>query len=199
MSDILQLEDIISSDFISNNGEEQLTPVGGFSPIQSIPSMPASLTESLDQEPWHSPQQNFFYWQPYRQNFWDTYYYPYFYLHSPTSPVTACANCGTTWTPAWRRIGGGLKLCNACGLYYRQVSKSVLLFCSFRCLRNLKQHKRFRLAKGHGSLAPVNAASQVERCFNCDTMRTPMWRYDDEGNRLCNVYVSILLSTYLID
>lgn len=76
----------------------------------------------------------------------------------------ACENCGATTTPLWRRSPQDELLCNACGLY-------------------LKLHNQHRNKVRYPLQREVSEAIQ---CFNCDTVNTPLWRRDGQGNMLCN-------------
>lgn len=63
------------------------------------------------------------------QPFLPPYYYPSLDGQLGVSTHPICANCGTDFTPAWRRIMDRmLKVCNACALYYKQVRHIMLNF-----------------------------------------------------------------------
>lgn len=86
-----------------------------------------------------------------------------------SSGVPVCANCGVTVSSQWRRNEAGLNVCNACGLYYARykVGDRVLLQTGLR-----------------GSQKQAAAANQ--RCSNCGTGVTTMWRRNAEGDPVCN-------------
>ncbi|KAI8851517.1 hypothetical protein BC829DRAFT_361008 [Chytridium lagenaria] len=79
----------------------------------------------------------------------------------------ACANCGVTSTPLWRRGLNDDVLCNACGLYLK--------------LHHVNRPKTLRPT----SKKDTEGLPSVE-CHNCMTKNTPLWRRDDEGRPLCN-------------
>ncbi|KAH8827715.1 GATA zinc finger-domain-containing protein [Flagelloscypha sp. PMI_526] len=81
-----------------------------------------------------------------------------------------CANCGTTDTPEWRREPVTQRLlCNACGLW----------------LKTRKQHRPSSVWNFTPEPQPTEPFFG-HRCSHCQTTKTPTWRRDDDGNRLCN-------------
>jgi hypothetical protein len=95
---------------------------------------------------------------------------------SAVSGAPACANCGATQTPLWRRGLNDELNCNACGLY-------------------CKMHKRPRPLKNRVVAAPpaevhnsesASGGAPPAECINCHTTTTPLWRRDESGRSLCN-------------
>ncbi|KAG1454769.1 hypothetical protein G6F55_007429 [Rhizopus delemar] len=88
--------------------------------------------------------------------------------HAENKPV--CTNCGATKTPLWRRSIEDDLLCNACGLYQK--------------LHNAPRPKSLKPHNSKKELKEVEGPKLV--CSNCSTIKTPLWRRDDEGAPLCN-------------
>ncbi|KIM82030.1 hypothetical protein PILCRDRAFT_88827 [Piloderma croceum F 1598] len=88
-----------------------------------------------------------------------------------------CSNCGTTHTPLWRRGLNDELNCNACGLYYK--------------LHKHPRPKRVRSTHGEDRTQTASRPETVDamaKCYNCNTVTTPLWRKDDGGNTICNAY-----------
>ncbi|KAF0476682.1 glucocorticoid receptor-like DNA-binding domain [Gigaspora margarita] len=81
-----------------------------------------------------------------------------------------CFNCGVTSTPLWRRSANDELLCNACGLYLKLHKMDRP--------KTMKPHIVRKDARDDEAAQPV--------CSNCNTMTTPLWRRDEEGQTLCN-------------
>ncbi|CAG8641364.1 9534_t:CDS:2, partial [Acaulospora colombiana] len=77
-----------------------------------------------------------------------------------------CFNCGITSTPLWRRSANDELLCNALKLHKMPRPKTM------------KPHIVRKDARDDETTQPV--------CSNCNTMNTPLWRRDEEGQTLCN-------------
>ncbi|KAI8381383.1 uncharacterized protein BYT42DRAFT_566339 [Radiomyces spectabilis] len=85
-------------------------------------------------------------------------------------PQPVCTNCGATSTPLWRRSPDDDLLCNACGLYQK--------------LHNAPRPKSLKSNSTRTSIREEENSQLV--CSNCATMKTPLWRRDEEGAPLCN-------------
>ena len=82
-----------------------------------------------------------------------------------------CTNCGSTSTPSWRRCPNGKNLlCNACGLYQKLHNRP----------------RPFRIQKDGSIKVLRSSAREQNKCSNCFTTHTPLWRRTINGECVCN-------------
>ena len=109
----------------------------------------------------------------------------------------SCANCGVNSSSQWRRNHAGLNVCNACGLYYSRykVGDRVLLQGRGQSLRGCQKQAASSpssssapatVERSSSSGAPPGGSSSQQRCSNCGTGVTTMWRRNAEGEPVCN-------------
>ncbi|KAH8825913.1 hypothetical protein DL96DRAFT_1610219 [Flagelloscypha sp. PMI_526] len=130
-------------------------------------------------------------------------------IHVPPSPIDAanpilphtarrrpvCANCGTTETPLWRRgvteEDKDKLFCNACGLYEKTHKRKRPQVMALQHQHQQAQSHEHLHGSSNFSFSPENTPSEVpvediQRCANCRTNSTPIWRKDDQGRGVCN-------------
>ena len=111
-----------------------------------------------------------------------------------------CANCGVVHSSQWRRNYAGLNVCNACGLYYSRYKVGDRVLLQGRVLSGPRGCQKqaagppstvhgetggsSRSSSGGGS--SQSAAANQQRCSNCGTGVTTMWRRNAEGEPVCN-------------
>ncbi|KAJ7055728.1 GATA zinc finger-domain-containing protein [Mycena amicta] len=108
-------------------------------------------------------------------------------MYAPPAPmipeIKACANCGATSTPLWRRDPVTHNtLCNACGLYFQQRR-------SHRPPELIEAEREYQ---GYGVEDPASEDDDEgpsegrPQCSHCHTRQTSVWRRNKDGDQVCN-------------
>ncbi|KAF7311861.1 GATA zinc finger domain-containing protein [Mycena indigotica] len=103
------------------------------------------------------------------------------YVPSAQPDIKACANCGATSTPLWRRDPVTYDtLCNACGLYLQQrrAQRPVALIEAEREYQDYAVPVVEDATDGVGESRP--------QCSHCRTRETSVWRRNKDGDQVCN-------------
>ncbi|KAJ3260955.1 hypothetical protein HK103_006910 [Boothiomyces macroporosus] len=108
-----------------------------------------------------------------------------------SNKVRKCTGCGTTSTPLWRRNNLGEVVCNACGnfllisgLYLKSNQQKRPKY--LRKDYSEPQERSFQFHWSHPTVQPERQSTPSNKCYNCNTTDTPLWRRDLEGNSICN-------------
>ncbi|KAJ7131451.1 hypothetical protein C8R44DRAFT_537918, partial [Mycena epipterygia] len=95
-----------------------------------------------------------------------------------------CSYCHTRSTPLWRRNMNGALVCNLCGEYQLLLGKELPLHP-----RATRSSTGERANDDDDALSDdaSEGAPDVLECSHCHTHQTPLWRWNKNGARVCNV------------